>query len=84
MDLIVQILHRRMVRLRQMTGNTNLKTQAMLDSKDVSGAALAKEILWRPMVLMFEPTLLVFNIYLALIYGTLIFHCRTGKTDIVI
>ena len=35
----------------------------------MSGAKIAKMILWRPFVLFFEPILLVYNTYLALIYG---------------
>jgi len=65
------ILHRRMKRLQKSTGNPNLKTQAEIDGTEKSGGAIAKEILWRPFVLFFEPILLVYNIYLALIYGLL-------------
>lgn len=41
----------------------------MIDTAHLSAADLAQEYLWRPMVLFFEPILLVYNTYLALIYG---------------
>lgn len=58
------------MRLRRLTGNQELKTQAMIDSAHLSAGDLAKEYLWRPMVLLFDPILLIYNTYLALIYGT--------------
>ena len=58
------------MRLRNLTGNQELKTQAMIDSAHLSAGDLASEYLWRPFVLFFEPILLVYNTYLALIYGT--------------
>jgi hypothetical protein len=54
-----------------LTGNQELKSQAMIDSDHLSAGDLASEYLWRPFVLFFEPILLVYNTYLALIYGTL-------------
>lgn len=65
------ILHRRMVRLRASTKNPHLKTQAEIEAADMTGAKIASIILWRPVVLFWEPTLLVYNTYLALIYGLL-------------
>lgn len=65
----VQILHRRMLRLRTATGNPDLKTQAEIEAADITGAKIASMLLWRPLVLFWEPTLLVYNTYLALIYG---------------
>ncbi|WWC58885.1 uncharacterized protein I303_101430 [Kwoniella dejecticola CBS 10117] len=65
------ILHRRMVRLRKVTGNNELKTQAMIDSSHLSGGQIISETLFRPFVLFFDPILLVYNTYLALIYGLL-------------
>jgi hypothetical protein len=59
------------MRLRELTGNQQLKSQAMIDSEHLSAGDLASEYLWRPFVLFFEPILLVYNTYLALIYGTL-------------
>ena len=64
-----EILHRRMVRLRASTKNPHLKTQAEIEAADMTGAKIASIILWRPVVLFWEPTLLVYNTYLALIYG---------------
>jgi len=64
------ILYRRVMRLRKLTGNQELKSQAMIDTAHLSAGDLAQEYLWRPMVLFFEPILLVYNTYLALIYGT--------------
>jgi DHA1 family multidrug resistance protein-like MFS transporter len=57
------------MRLRKVTGNQELKSQAMIDTAHLSAGDLAQEYLWRPMVLFFEPILLVYNTYLALIYG---------------
>ncbi|WRT64422.1 uncharacterized protein IL334_001354 [Kwoniella shivajii] len=65
------ILHRRMLRLRKATGNNDLKTQAMIDSADSSPSKMAIDILWRPFVMFFDPILLIYNTYLALIYGLL-------------
>ncbi|KAK4689526.1 MFS transporter, DHA1 family, multidrug resistance protein, partial [Tremellales sp. Uapishka_1] len=65
------ILHRRMVRIRRATGNQDLKTQAEIDSADMTAGKIAQMILIRPFQLLFEPILLIFNIYLALIYGLL-------------
>ena len=42
----------------------------MIDTAHLSAGDLAQEYIWRPMVLFFEPILLVYNTYLALIYGT--------------
>lgn len=60
-----------MIRLRRATGNQDLKTQAEIDSSDRTPTAIASEILYRPFVLFFEPILLIYNTYLALIYGLL-------------
>jgi len=57
------------MRLRKLTGNQELKSQAMIDTAHLSAGDLATEYLWRPVVLFFEPILLVYNTYLALIYG---------------
>ncbi|CAD6580942.1 MAG: hypothetical protein TREMPRED_002874 [Tremellales sp. Tagirdzhanova-0007] len=65
------ILHRRMIRLRSATANKDLKTKAAIEAADMTGAKIASMLLWRPIVLFWEPTLLVFNTYLALIYGLL-------------
>ncbi|WWC66124.1 uncharacterized protein I206_100024 [Kwoniella pini CBS 10737] len=65
------ILHRRMVRLRRITGNEELKTQAMIDSSHLSGGQIISETLLRPFILFFDPILLIYNTYLALIYGLL-------------
>ena len=67
--ILWQILHRRMVRLRAATANQDLKTKAAIEAADMTGAKIASMLLWRPIVLFWEPTLLVFNTYLALIYG---------------
>ena len=64
-----QILHRRMYRLRKESGHDRYVTQAQIDSADMTPAKIMSMILWRPVVLLFEPTLLVYNTYLALIYG---------------
>lgn len=58
-----------MKRLRKVTGNKDLVSQAQIDAKDTKPTQLAYDTLVRPIVLFKEPILLVFNIYLALIYG---------------
>ena len=58
-----------MYRLRKETGHDRFKTQAAIDSADMTPIKIMSMILWRPVVLLFEPTLLVYNTYLALIYG---------------
>jgi len=59
-----------MVRLRKLTGNNNLKTQAEIEEAGRTAGDIIKETLWRPFAMCFEPTLLIFNTYSALIYGT--------------
>ncbi|WWD17614.1 hypothetical protein CI109_102055 [Kwoniella shandongensis] len=65
------ILHRRMLRLRKVTGNKDLKTQAMIDTAHITPGQVIKDTLLRPFVLLFDPILLVLNLYISLIYGLL-------------
>lgn len=66
---ISQILYRRAVRLRKMTGNNNLKTQGEIESSETSWSDLASQTLVRPLVLFLEPIVLILNLYIALIYA---------------
>ena len=63
------ILYRRTMRLRRLTGNQELKCQAMKAAEQQTSADMVQEYLIRPVVLCKEPTILIYNIYLALIYG---------------
>lgn len=63
------ILYRRTMRLRRLTGNQELKCQAMKAAEQQTSSDMVQEYLVRPIVLCKEPTILIYNIYLALIYG---------------
>jgi MFS transporter, DHA1 family, multidrug resistance protein len=64
------ILLRRAARLRKLTGNPNLKSQAELDQSKLSVSAVAYESLFRPWQVMFlDPAILFINLYTALVYG---------------
>lgn len=66
------ILYRRAQRLRKLTGNDKLMTQAEIDFQHVTAAKVAKMTMIRPFVLTFqEPVVLLLNVYLALVYGLL-------------
>lgn len=66
------ILYRRAQRLRRLTGNDKLMTQAEIDFQHVTAAKVAKMTMIRPFVLTFqEPVVLLLNVYLALVYGLL-------------
>jgi len=66
------ILFRRAERLRRVTGNQNLRTQAERDGQHVSVKELAVATLVRPFILSFrEPIVFAFNMYLSLLYGLL-------------
>ncbi|KAI0061940.1 MFS general substrate transporter, partial [Artomyces pyxidatus] len=66
------ILYRRAARLREATGNPNLKSQGDIDAANMTARDLAAEMLVRPLVLNFqEPIVLALNIYIGLIYALL-------------
>ncbi|KAJ3538373.1 hypothetical protein NM688_g6530 [Phlebia brevispora] len=64
------ILHRRAVRLRRLTGNHALRTQAEIDAAHMTMGEVAQMTLIRPFVLcVSEPIVLFWNLYIALVYG---------------
>lgn len=66
------ILYRRAVRLRKLTGRSNLKTQAEMAVEGTPAREIAMTILVRPFTLNFlEPMAFLLNLYIALIYGLL-------------
>lgn len=66
------ILTRRARRLRHVSGNRGLRSEAELEVSDMTARSLAMAVLVRPFVLSFaEPMVFLLNMYLALIYGLL-------------
>lgn len=66
------ILYRRTVRYRQITGNKNLKCQPELDAEGMSAKEGIQMTLVRPFTLTFtEPIVFFLNLYIALIYALL-------------
>ena len=64
------ILLRRAQRLRQLTGNPNLRSKSELEQSQLSTGAIAREALWRPVQInMLDPAILFTSIYTMLIYG---------------
>ena len=58
-----------MLRLKRLTGNLNLKTEGQIKNADRTPRDIAVETLWRPFAMAWDPILVVYNTYLALIYG---------------
>lgn len=66
------ILYRRTVRLRAVTGNSALKCASELEAEGMSASEGIQMALVRPFTLSFlEPICLLLNLYIALIYGLL-------------
>lgn len=66
------ILYRRTVRLRKLTGNQKLRCQPELMAENMTGKEIALMTLVRPFTLNFtEPMVFLLNLYIALIYGLL-------------
>lgn len=61
------ILLKRARRLRQLTGNEQLRTQSEIDSEGESLRQVLGEALYRPFVLSLEPALLFANVYLGFV-----------------
>lgn len=61
------ILLKRARRLRQLTGNEQLRTQSEIDLEGVSLRQVLGEALYRPLVLSLEPVLMFANIYLGFV-----------------
>ena len=66
------ILRRKAQRLRIKTGNNNIVSEGELEGHHMSLGQVAKDILWRPIVIIFsEPVVLLIDVYIALIYAML-------------
>ncbi|KAJ4515578.1 GTPase-activating protein [Exophiala dermatitidis] len=66
------ILYRRTMRLRRLTGNDKLICEPQLIGEQMSGKDIVMMILVRPFTLSFtEPMVFLLNMYIALIYGLL-------------
>lgn len=66
------ILYRRTVRIRKLTGNIKLKCEPEIEAEGMSGKEIALMVFIRPFTLTFtEPICFLLNLYLALIYGLL-------------
>jgi DHA1 family multidrug resistance protein-like MFS transporter len=64
------VLHRRANRLRKETGEARYYTMAEKDAKNVTVKAFLKETFYRPFALIVnEPGVLAFDVYIALAYG---------------
>lgn len=64
------ILYRRAHRLRQVTGNANLKSQSEIDQRNLAFSQVAFEALIKPWEInAFDPAVLFTTIYTALVYA---------------
>lgn len=64
------LLTRKAKRLRKVTGNENIKSQAELDNEKMTMKELAIETLYRPFeVTIIEPVVLLINVFIALVYS---------------
>ena len=64
------ILYRRTMRLRRVTGNTKLMCEPQLIGEQMTRNEILKMVLVRPFTMSFtEPMLFLLNMYIALIYG---------------
>jgi DHA1 family multidrug resistance protein-like MFS transporter len=69
--LASNLLHRRANRLRKQTGDARYYTTAEVETKNVHIGPFLKETFWRPFAMIIEePGVLAFDIYIALAYGT--------------
>jgi len=66
------ILYRRAVRLRKLTGNDKIKSQGEIDSQHMSSKDIVQMTLLRPLTMTFtEPIVLAIDLYIGLIYAIL-------------
>lgn len=66
------ILYRRTVRIRALTGNPKIKCEPEIEAEGMSGKEIVLMVFVRPFTLTFtEPICFLLNLYLALIYGLL-------------
>ena len=64
------LLHRKAKRLRALTGNPNITSNGEIANKKMTRNELIIDILWRPFeITIFEPVVLLINVYIALIYS---------------
>lgn len=64
------ILLRRAVRLRKLTGNTHLKSQSEIDQAEMSAKDTAIFYLWKPwQITVLDPAVLFTSVYTSLVYG---------------
>jgi MFS transporter, DHA1 family, multidrug resistance protein len=66
------ILYRRTMRYRKITGNERLKCQSEIDAEGMTGQEIVQTILIRPFTLSFtEPIVFLLNFYIAIVYALL-------------
>lgn len=64
------ILYRKAERLRKITGNKNIVSEGHLENARMSRHELLVDTLWRPFeIIIFEPVVLLINLYIGLIYS---------------
>lgn len=66
------ILYRKAERLRALTGNDRIVSEGHLENAKFSTNEMLVETIWRPIeVMIFEPVVLLINIYIGLIYSVM-------------
>ncbi|GBL47849.1 hypothetical_protein [Candidozyma auris] len=66
------ILYRKAERLRALTGNQDIVSEGHLENAKFSTHEMLVETLWRPFeVIIFEPVVLLINIYIGLVYSVM-------------
>lgn len=66
------ILYRKAERLRAITGNSNIMSEGHLENALLTTKEMLVETLWRPIeVIIFEPVVLLINIYIGLVYSVM-------------
>lgn len=66
------ILYRKAERLRALTGNDKIVSEGHIENSKMTVHEMAVDILWRPFeIIIFEPVVLLINVYLGLIYSIL-------------
>lgn len=66
------ILYRKAERLRALTGNENIVSEGHIENSNLSTHQMLIETLWRPFeVIIFEPVVLLINVYIGLVYSVM-------------
>lgn len=66
------ILYRKAERLRALTGNENIVSEGHIENSKLSPHQMLIETLWRPFeVIIFEPVVLLINVYIGLVYSVM-------------